>query len=1211
MRVVVTGATGNVGTAVVRALAADDRVDSVLGIARRRPALELPKVEWARGRRRARRARRRCSTAPTRSCISPGGSSPRTGSASSGRRTCTARRASSTAAAAAGVGALVHGSSVGVYSPGPKDERVDESWPRNGVRTSFYGRHKAEAEWRLDAVEAANPELRVVRIRPGLVFQRDAASGIRRLFAGPLLPTPLLRPGLLRVVPDMPGLRVQAVHADDVAAPTSRRSSATCAARSTSPPSPCSMPPRSPARSAPGRCRVPRRGRARSRGGELAAAPAAEPAGLARPGARRAADVVRARPRASSAGSRGCRRCDALLELLEGMRNGAGGPTPPLDPDAGGAGGRASCSRASARASTASDCRLGSARRAEPRSATVTGDRRGAVESASPYEDFRAVRGRPFAPAAFFCAVVPPCDEERELPECECSPPFFDAPGLFAIFAARSLDMPLSFKASYCFSFFTCADLPGMCTSHACRNQWPSGSRTPPAAKQRAFSLWASGYRRGVAVAKDRVLDLAESIEGLEAVDPISDRVQDAVRAVAAQAPGVRDALAGTGFGHPLHPPLTDVVVGAWTSSLLLDCCGGERSRGAADGLLAVGIAAAVPTAAAGLVDWADLRGASRRVGSVHALGNLTALGLQTLSWRARRRGDRGRGLALSGLAYGIASVSAWLGGHLSLGRAVGVNQTAVESLPEEWTAVMDDGDLGEDELVGAEAGGTGVLLVRKQGRIHAMADRCSHRGCSLHEGELDGDEVVCPCHGSRFGLDGSLVGRPGRVSAAVAGDPRAGREDRGAVGGMIHAQQQSPPGRVAELDPQPDHGETSYEGHGRLDGKAALITGADSGIGRAVAIAFAREGADVVISYLDEHDDARTTADWVERAGRRAVLAPGDIADPAHCRALVERTVAAFGRIDVLVNNAAFQRTYEQLEDVPDDEWDRHWQTNVSAMFHLCKAALPHMQRGRVDHQHRVGQRRPAEADAAAVRDDQGRDRQLQRRAGAAARPARHPRQLGAARADLDAADPVDDAARPGRGLRQRHAARPPGPACRARARLRAARLGRVELRDRLRRRGHGRPARPLSRAFLAPGPRVAASQTNRGGGDDADLLRRRPRAVHTARPAASRAARAERAGFDGVDCSDHFQPWWEPGESGQAWVWLGAAAQATERCPIGPAVTPRRGRYHPALVAQAFATLEEMFPGRDVPRDRLGRVAERDAVRLRVARRRGRSSS
>lgn len=148
-------------------------------------------------------------------------------------------------------------------------------------------------------------------------------------------------------------------------------------------------------------------------------------------------------------------------------------------------------------------------------------------------------------------------------------------------------------------------------------------------------------------------------------------------------------------------------------------------------------------------------------------------------------------------------------------------------------------------------------------------------------------------------------------------------------------------------MDPTPDHGEESYEGHGRLAGKTALITGADSGIGRAVAIAFGREGADVVISYLSEDDDARETAGWVEQAGQRVELAAGDIADPEHCRSLVSRTVDAFGRIDVLVNNAAYQRTYDELEDVPDEEWDLHWRTNVSAMFYLCKASLPHMQRG------------------------------------------------------------------------------------------------------------------------------------------------------------------------------------------------------------------------------------------------------------------------
>jgi NAD(P)-dependent dehydrogenase (short-subunit alcohol dehydrogenase family) len=163
----------------------------------------------------------------------------------------------------------------------------------------------------------------------------------------------------------------------------------------------------------------------------------------------------------------------------------------------------------------------------------------------------------------------------------------------------------------------------------------------------------------------------------------------------------------------------------------------------------------------------------------------------------------------------------------------------------------------------------------------------------------------------------------------------------------VIPEQQQDAPGRVEPMEPVPDHGEQSYEGHGRLAGKRTLITGADSGIGRAVAIAFAREGADVVVSYLEEDDDARVTGDWVERAGRRAELVRGDLADAEHCRSLVSRTLDALGGIDVLVNNAAFQRTYEQLEDVPDDEWDRHWQVNVSAMFHLSKASVPHMAAG------------------------------------------------------------------------------------------------------------------------------------------------------------------------------------------------------------------------------------------------------------------------
>jgi NAD(P)-dependent dehydrogenase (short-subunit alcohol dehydrogenase family) len=159
--------------------------------------------------------------------------------------------------------------------------------------------------------------------------------------------------------------------------------------------------------------------------------------------------------------------------------------------------------------------------------------------------------------------------------------------------------------------------------------------------------------------------------------------------------------------------------------------------------------------------------------------------------------------------------------------------------------------------------------------------------------------------------------------------------------------QRQAPPGHTGEMRPAPDHGETSYKGCNKLRGRAALITGADSGIGRAVAIAFAREGADVLISYLDEHEDAKETACWVEEAGRRAVLMAGDVAEQAHCRALVERALREFGRLDILVNNAAMQRTHQDLSEITAEEWDRTFRTNIYSQFYLCQAAVPHMRPG------------------------------------------------------------------------------------------------------------------------------------------------------------------------------------------------------------------------------------------------------------------------
>lgn len=159
--------------------------------------------------------------------------------------------------------------------------------------------------------------------------------------------------------------------------------------------------------------------------------------------------------------------------------------------------------------------------------------------------------------------------------------------------------------------------------------------------------------------------------------------------------------------------------------------------------------------------------------------------------------------------------------------------------------------------------------------------------------------------------------------------------------------QQQEVPGTEKELKPQADHGEESYKGSGRLTGRKAVITGGDSGIGRAVAIAFAREGADVLISYLSEHEDAKETAKWVEKAGRKAVVVAGDIQDETHCKTIIDRAVKELGGLDILVNNAAYQDTYESIQEITEEELDRTFRTNIYAMYYLCKAAEPHLKPG------------------------------------------------------------------------------------------------------------------------------------------------------------------------------------------------------------------------------------------------------------------------
>jgi UDP-glucose 4-epimerase len=337
MRVVITGATGNVGTALLRALADEPAVDAIVGIARRRPASSAPKTTWVRADVVHDDLEPHLLGADAvvhlAWLIQP----------SRDERVTRAVNVEGSArvfeaAARAGVGALVHASSVGAYAVGPKDRRVDESWPTTGIDTSFYSRHKAEAERLLDGIETAHPDLRVVRLRPGLIFQRRAASEIRRLFAGPFLPGLLLRRGLVPVAPRNPRLIVQAVHADDVADAYRRalvrdvRGAFNVAAEPV-------LDPEAIRRALGARATVPVPTGVLRAAADLTWRARLQPTpvgwvdlGLGVP----LMDVGRARDELGWRETRSA--TDALRELLDGLRDGAGGDTPPLDRDAGGRG---------------------------------------------------------------------------------------------------------------------------------------------------------------------------------------------------------------------------------------------------------------------------------------------------------------------------------------------------------------------------------------------------------------------------------------------------------------------------------------------------------------------------------------------------------------------------------------------------------------------------------------------------------------------------------------------------------------------------------------------------------------------------------------------------------------------------------------------------------------------------------------------------------
>ena len=258
---------------------------------------------------------------------------------------------------------------------------------------------------------------------------------------------------------------------------------------------------------------------------------------------------------------------------------------------------------------------------------------------------------------------------------------------------------------------------------------------------------------------------LIHKIGGDKRLDRIAATVSDAVGAIA-KPTVVKNVLSGSWLGHQLHPVLTDLPIGAWGAATVLDLTAGEEGAKAARRLVGFGILSAVPTAMSGASDWADTVGRNKRVGLVHGLANAAGTGLQAASWFARRRGRRGVGVALSLLALSTTLASAYLGGHLSFVRGIGVNRTAFQHPTRTWTDVAADADITEGVLARVTADGVPVLLVRQGDELRAISAVCSHAGGPLDEGTLDQDGcVTCPWHGSRFRTqDGTVMRGPASV---------------------------------------------------------------------------------------------------------------------------------------------------------------------------------------------------------------------------------------------------------------------------------------------------------------------------------------------------------------------------------------------------------------------------------------------------------------
>jgi nitrite reductase/ring-hydroxylating ferredoxin subunit/uncharacterized membrane protein len=276
---------------------------------------------------------------------------------------------------------------------------------------------------------------------------------------------------------------------------------------------------------------------------------------------------------------------------------------------------------------------------------------------------------------------------------------------------------------------------------------------------------------------------LHEVAERLAQVGPLDAVASKLAAAVGFIGPGrLKDALSGTWLGHALHPLLTDVPIGSWTSAALLDAIGGEESAPAAERLVGVGVLAALPTALTGVTEWADSqRGntAVRRIGVVHAGANVAALALFGASFAARRRGNHARGKALGYAGVGALVVGGQLGGHLSYAKGVGVDQTVFERRSTEWRPALADSDVGEGDQKAVDVDGVAVLVTRQNGKLYALAETCSHRGGPLSKGTIENACVTCPWHGSTFDLaDGSVVRGP-------AAYPQPAYDVRVAAGGI------------------------------------------------------------------------------------------------------------------------------------------------------------------------------------------------------------------------------------------------------------------------------------------------------------------------------------------------------------------------------------------------------------------------------------------